>query len=118
MIGLTSEITDQVGFSRQDQHLHLCPQISKCGKVFEENDLIFDILHQQLSEDSDMDVDISAADGSGRKRAYSNTSLASLEEPGNRVRGQQRYYIPLLRSSLIWNRPPHNHFPTAYVSPF
>ena len=29
MIGLMSKITDEVGFSRQDHHLHLCPQMKQ-----------------------------------------------------------------------------------------
>ena len=29
MIGLTSEITDEVSFSRRHQHLHLCPQMKQ-----------------------------------------------------------------------------------------
>ena len=31
MIGLTSEITDEVSFGRRDQHLHLCPQMKQVG---------------------------------------------------------------------------------------
>ena len=35
MMGLTSEITDEVGFGRRDHQLHLCPhiQLSKFGHV-------------------------------------------------------------------------------------
>ena len=29
MIGLTSEITDEVSFGRRDHHLHLCPQMKQ-----------------------------------------------------------------------------------------